>query len=88
MRKELTCPLGAECDECKWLMKLSGQDPMTGKDIERNECAMVALVLTLNQLNFNSLQIMEANQQTRNAVVGIIEQAKKKAPLDNKRGLV
>ena len=77
MREKLECPLGAECENCKWLMTLTGQDPMTGKDTKRNECALVALVITMNQLNFNSLHIMEANQQVRNTLVEAFRKVKK-----------
>lgn len=51
----LTCPLGSKCEEvkenaihrCAWFMKIAGQNPQTGEQVDERGCAMSWLPVLL-----------------------------------------
>ncbi len=42
-----TCPLGHECHRCHWQVKLRGQNPQTGQEIDTEQCAIAWLPMLL-----------------------------------------
>jgi hypothetical protein len=52
---QLTCPLGAKCEEikdnvmhrCMWYIKLRGTNPNTGAEVDEHGCAMAWLPVLL-----------------------------------------
>ena len=52
---EMSCPLGAECEEikdnkvhrCKWYVALRGKDPQSDKEIDDWQCAMYWLPILM-----------------------------------------
>lgn len=55
MNTQLTCPLGHKCEEaregavhrCAWFVKLRGQNPQTGEELDEYGCAMTWLPVLL-----------------------------------------
>ena len=63
------CPLGAECEtvrdgkihKCMWHVKLVGQDPQTGEDMDQWGCAMA----------WQPLLMIENSRQQRSTAVAV-----------------
>lgn len=55
MNTIISCPLGHKCEEaregavhrCAWFVKLRGQNPQTGEEIDEHGCAMTWLPVLL-----------------------------------------
>jgi len=63
------CPLGADCEtvkdgkihKCMWHVKLVGQDPQTGEDMDQWGCAMA----------WQPLLMIENSRQQRSTAAGV-----------------
>ena len=77
METKITCPLGHSCqkvvddhiEQCAWYVKLSGQDPQSGKVVDDYKCAMYwQPVLMVDSSRMNA-QVASSIQSLRNETV-------------------
>lgn len=64
-----TCPLGHECYRCLWLVTLRGQNPQTGEEVDRRECALTAIPLLLVENAQQGRQTAASVESFRNEMV-------------------
>lgn len=73
----LSCPLGHKCEEirdgaihrCTWLVKLAGQNPQTGEQIDERGCAMMWVPVLLVENSRVSRGTSAAVESFRNEMV-------------------
>ena len=77
IQTELTCPLGSKCEEvrdgkimrCAWFVKMAGQNPQTGDQIDEQGCAMHWLPVLLVENARTSRGTAAAVESFRNEMV-------------------
>lgn len=73
----LSCPLGHKCEEikdgaihrCNWLVKLAGQNPQTGEQVDERGCAMMWVPVLLVENSRVSRGTSAAVESFRNEMV-------------------
>ena len=63
-----TCPLGHMCEACLWRVRLRGQNPQTGQEEDKDECAMAVLPILMVQASMHAYQTAGAVESLRNEV--------------------
>lgn len=77
LKTVLSCPLGHKCEEardgeihrCAWFVKLAGQNPTTGEQVDEQGCAMSWMPVLLVENARVSRGTSTAIETFRNAVV-------------------
>ena len=85
MKVEITCPLGSECEtaenncikRCAWYIKLRGNDPQTGKEIDQWKCTMAWLPILQIESNGISMATTASVESLRNETIERQDQALK-----------
>jgi len=67
--KEKTCPLGHTCSECHWHIRLRGQNPQTGQEIDNEGCAIAWLPVLLVENSQQQRGTAAAVESFRNEMV-------------------
>jgi hypothetical protein len=91
IEKNLFCPLGCECEKiennqihrCRWFVRVAGQNPQNGQQVDRDDCAITWLpTLTLETARTNR-GTASAVESLRNevAAAGAVILPMEKSPL-------
>ena len=83
VKTELTCPLGSKCEEvkdgkimrCAWFIKMAGQNPQTGENIDEQGCSMHWLPVLLVENARTSRGTAAAVESFRNEMVNANNQS-------------
>lgn len=74
----LSCPLGHNCEEaregkihrCAWFVRLAGQNPQTGEQMDEHGCAMAWMPVLLIETAGAARSTSAAVESLRNETVG------------------
>lgn len=77
LKTVLSCPLGHKCEEakggeihrCAWFVKLAGQNPMTGEQVDEQGCAMSWMPVLLVENSRTNRGTSAAVESFRNEMV-------------------
>jgi hypothetical protein len=64
-----TCPLGHSCNSCLWQVRLRGQNPQTGQEVDDDKCALAWLPILLVENSQQQRQTAAAVESFRNTMV-------------------
>lgn len=64
-----TCPFGHVCQQCRLWIRLRGQDPQSGQEIDTEECALAWLPILLVENSQRQWQTSQAVETFRNEMV-------------------
>lgn len=83
----LTCPLGSTCRKvvtnertgeqeehvCRWLFRMSGENPATGEKVDKSDCAIAWLPMMLHENTKQQLQTTAAVDDLKNSMAEATE---------------
>ena len=73
---EKSCPLGhSPCSACLWNVRLRGQNPQTGQEVDTESCAIAILPLLMIENSNQQRQTAAAVESARNALTGTLSRA-------------
>jgi hypothetical protein len=64
-----SCPLGHTCNECHWHIRLRGQNPQTGGEIDQDGCAIAWIPILLIENSQQQRQTAGAVESFRNEMI-------------------
>lgn len=69
MPKNLSCPLGHDCDNCLWYTRIRGVNPQTGVDEDKVDCAINVIPILIIEHLRQAYSMGGALESFRNEMV-------------------
>lgn len=61
-----SCPFGHDCPQCRLWVRLRGQNPQSGQEMDREDCALAWLPILLVENSQRQWQTSQAVESFRN----------------------
>ena len=65
----MSCPFGHDCAACRLWIRLRGQNPQSGQEVDQEDCALAWLPLLLVENSQRQWQTGQAVESFRNEMV-------------------